>query len=300
MMKTQSLYTLSVVLLLISCRSVSDTPKTKNRIDTLMFDTFNKGFTEWGTNLTLTKEWTFKHEEYHYSDYVQKGEPTGWIKQITGSFKIDSNRIHLNPTNYLTKELFENKSVTIDSLNYFESDSTHIKTVFTLIKWTGNLYLLSEETSFEFGYRRDNDFVKFADNYNSGSEPRWSQPYFAKRSSKERAEKLDLSQIPLQWRGYFLDKPIRIVVTDIEKDIFYDSIYNTSINLFKLNGGEKQGVRAGMTFYGKAGCCTIKIMDADEDGSKGLIELCPYDQNSCKIGDTLISWNEKDYGKYVP
>jgi hypothetical protein len=76
---------------------------------------------------------------------------------------------------------------------------------FHLIQWTGNLYLLSEEQVIQFGIKRDKDFVRFAENYNSGSEPQWPANYFVKRYNRIRNEKLDISHIPARWRGNFSD-----------------------------------------------------------------------------------------------
>ena len=291
-----------IICLFFSCCQNSDQGGYygKGDIDDDLLGTYTKGYSDMGTNLILEEDGTFINEDYYYSDYIQKGEPSAWITEIKGRFKISSNEIVLYPEVYLTKEIYNDSIVILDSLEYYSSDSTTINTEFIIVRWTGNIYLLSEEASFRYGYRVDNDFVLFADNYNSGSEPRWNGSYFAKRNCKVRYESIDLEQIPMKWRSSFLDSLKQVIVIDVEQEYLYDSTFMCYINRYVLEGGEHRGIREGMTFYGKEGCCVLKIMNTDELTSKGIIELCPYHQNSCKVGDTLISWNKKDNGEYPP
>ena len=269
-------------------------------IDESIIGTYKKGSKEMGTNLTLNNEGKFINQKYLYSDCFQQGETSGWITNTIGKFIIDSNKIFLFPDYFVKKELFNDSTIIIDSVRYYKSDSTSINTEFTIIKWNNNIYLLSELQNFLFGYRTDNDIVRFADNYNTGSEPRWNESYFAQRNNKERFEKIDLIQIPPEWRNYFLDTPIKIIVKDVEQNFFYDSMFMNYINRYELIGGVKNNVNEGMTFFGKNGCCILKIMEVFDSTSYGIIELCPRQQNGCKVGDTLSTRNERDNGKYVP
>lgn len=284
-----------------SCQTIStDSSEQQLLLDSLTSGKFIEGYSDFGTELTFNPKGTFEHTKYMYSDYINPKEPSGWLTTITGTYQIDSNQIKLFPEVFMGKEDWGDSIALTDSGKYFESDSTWIRTSFRLIQWTGNFYLLSEEPVFHFGYRRDNDFVHFADNYNSGSEPRWPASYFAKRNNKTKTEELDLSQVPTNWRPYFIDSVAFVVVKNIEENFLYDSMFNKNIHRYILEGGTKNQVREGMTFYGLDGCCTIKIMESSDSTSKGIIELCPNQQNSCAIGDTLTTWNQRDYGKYVP
>ena len=291
---------LFITLLIITiCSFIRNGYSQKTQISDNLYGTYQKGASDLGTQLVLNNDGTFLNKKYIYSDYVQKGEPGAWFTEVSGNLIIDSNTVRLYPEIYMTKKIYHDSVVITDSLKYYESDSTSIKTVFTIVNWNSNIYLLSESPGYTFGYRMDNDFVRFANNYNSGSEPKWPQSYFVKRLNKIRFEKIDSLQIPVKWRKYFLDSMIYVVVSNIEKNIFYDSIFEVYINRYILKGGSKNGIQEGMVFYGKDGCCILKIYEVFEQSSIGIIELCPYNQNSCSIGDTLVSWNEKDNGKYV-
>jgi hypothetical protein len=291
------LYITAIIVTFMSCRI-----DRKKENKTLLVDstlTFNKGYKDLGTNLILNSDGTFIYEDYNYSDYVQEGEPSGWITEIAGKYRTDSNKLSLIPEIILHKELFNFKEVVIDSAKYVDCDSLKIDTAFTIVKWTGNIYLLSMSRSQDLRFRINNDFEKFADNYNSGSEPRWNGNYFALRLSKKRLEKLDKNQIPSEYRDYFLDSAISVIVIKIKEDFAFDNVFNSSISKFELSGGEIKGIKEGMTLYGTDGCCIIKVMQVEKDKSYGLIELCPNQQDACKIGDTLTTWNFRDYGKYL-
>lgn len=253
-----------------------------------------------GTNLTLNSNGSFVNEEYWYSDYVQKGEPSSQSTSTIGKYAVDSNKISLYPEYIIKNKIYWDSIRTVDSLKYYKSDSTTIITEFTVVKWNQNIYLLSELQNFQFGFRTDNDFVRFADNYNSGNEPRWNGSYFAQRNRKDRLEKIELTQIPTKYQSYFIESPIQVTVSNIEYDFFYDSLFMNYINRFELSGGADDNVLKGMTLYGNNGCCILKIVEVFDSISYGIIELCPKDQNACEIGDTLKTRNERDNGKYVP
>ena len=291
---------LSILTLIIILCSCNNRATEKKKIDESVLGTYKKGYKDMGTNLILNSEGKFINQKYRYSDYVQEGEPSGWITNTIGHFETDSNKVILYPDYIVEKELYDNKAKLIDSLEYYKSDSISINTEFTVIKWNSNIYLLSELQNFRFGYRTDNDIVRFAGNYNTGSEPRWNESYFAQRNNKERFEKIDLIHVPLEWRHYFLDSPIKVIVKEVEKNFFYDSMFMNYINRYKLIGGVNNNVNEGMTFFGDNGCCILKIMETFDSTSYGIIELCPKQQNSCKVGDTLSTRNERDNGKYVP
>ena len=295
----ETLTILTFIFIVSSC-NYRLAEKKEKYVDESIVGIYNKGFKDMGTNLTLSSNGSFINQKYWYSDYVQKGEPSGLFTNTIGKYTIDSNSVSLYPDYFVKKEIFRDTTKIVDSAKYYNSDSTTISTVFTVIKWNSNIYLLSEQQNFQFGYRTDNDFVRFADNYNSGSEPRWNESYFSQRNRKDRFEKIELNQIPTEWRSYFIDSPIHIVVSKIKQDFFYDSLFMNYINRFELIGGAKDKVREGMTFYGNDGCCILKIMEVFDSTSFGIIELCSKQQNGCEIGDTLTTWNKKDNGKYVP
>lgn len=294
------LYILVIIIAISSFHFVTKQDPEIVPVDSTIFAKYKKGYKESGVNLTLNDNWTFSYEKYNYSDCIEVGKPVGWISKYTGKFRADSNKILLIPEWLIEIELLNYGSNILDSLKYSEIDSIRIKTEFTIVKWTGNIYLLSEEKSRDLRFRTKNDFEKFADNYNSGSEPRWNEDYFCKRMNKERSEPINKNQIPPMWRDYFVDSIITLVVADIEENIAFDSLFYSQINSYELKGGKSAGVKEGMTFYGKDGCCIIKIMIVDQDKSYGLIELCPFHQDACRIGDTLTSWNFRDNGDYIP
>lgn len=286
-----------IAIFLVNCTQNVNVNNNTNILDSNLIGVFEKSSE---TILTLNSDSTFVHEESMYRDWPSKTEPELWGTRIQGSFSVDSNQLLLTPKFIYKFQQYGDSLAITDSIKYYDSDSTSIKKNYQYLFWSENVYLLSEEPSFIFGYRLDNDFVRFADNYNSGSEPRWVQSYFAKRKNKVATEKIDKSQIPTKYQELFLDSPISIIVSDIEKDFLYDSMFQTNIYRYTLKGGTKNGVNEGMTFYGKEGCCIIKIMEVDELSCKGIIELCPFQQDGCNIGDTLLTRNERDYGKFIP
>jgi len=109
-------------------------------------------------------------------------------------------------------------------------------------------------------------------------------------------EPFDLTQFPKEYHDYFFKGERCVVVERIEEAFSHDSVHQVDLNRFYLNGGKSNGIREGMTFYSKiGGCCVLKITESSEDKSTGWIELCPYSQDACEVGDTLR--NETDYGK---
>jgi len=293
------IFIILITLFVYSCNDNCKTNQLADQIDTTILGIYNSGYGELRENLNLFDDSTFIYEEYWYSDYIQKGYPSSKVIKINGDYLKEQNTIILNPVHYLKQDIYEDTVKTLIDENYYFSDSTKIKTKFYIIKWSENVYLLSEENTNESGLYFENDFIRFANSYNSGSEPNYSELYFVKRVNKKRFGKIDITQIPEKYVSYFLDTFIEVKIVKIEKDVFFDSLLHTSINKIVLNRGKENGILEGMEFY-SGGCCNIRIIEVSENTSTGIIELCPYHQDACQVGFLLTSWNSKDYGKYAP
>jgi len=293
-----------IILILLSfiwaCSNTEKKPLKFSQPRTELLGLYIKGSSDYGKTIKLDSGNKFTYESFSYSDIIIEPEPIGLIRIIQGKFKINSNVVYLSPELILQKEVHEQFQITVDSIPFYESDSTSIKKIFNVVKWANNIYLIAEDSSINIGDRADNEFIEFANNYNSGSEPKSGPLYFANRASENTYENIDKEQIPIQWQDYFIDSVIQTTIIAVEEDYLYDSKLNLSISRFELNSGSDSGIKVGIEFYGEEGCCIIKIIETTRITSKGIIKLCTYHQDVCKIGDRLSTWNEREFGKYVP
>jgi|GEM_PF-3811269 len=300
MMQLDFIYYIRFIIMLcfgFSCQNHNESLTQKSVVDSRTLGTFTKGYGDLGAELILYPDGSFEHTQFFYDDVVNPDTPSGRLWTTIGMFEKDSNLVKLSPKHVFEKEDWGDTLIVKGSYEYVKSDFTRIQTSLYMVEWSDNIYLLSEEAD-PYLVARHADFLLFANNYNSGSEPEWTSWYFAKRNYKSKANNLNLAQIPPPWRPYFLDTVAYVVVSGVEQDFLYDSIFDTSISKYILNGGIQNQVRPGMEFFGK-NCCHLTIMESDDSTSTGIIEVCPNQQDACHVGDTLTSYNHHQYGAYL-
>lgn len=226
------------------------------------------------------------------------------VQRIFGSYLIDSGRLKLNPKQLTNVNYFgfDSNDFKKDSLEYYSSDSTFLKKEFQVFTWDSLTYLLSEDSYSYWGFPEDeNDYERFSDYYNSGYEPRQSGSYFVKRVDGHFPKtELDVANLPLKYRGRFLQEPIVGEILNVDKiEKLVDSGQVQLINRYKINRGRQDGVMEKMEFYGDDGCCTIRITDVDEKTSFGHIHLCYDYQADCGKGGRVTTYLEREKGAFV-
>lgn len=240
-----------------------------------------------GVTLELDEIGNFTHENQMWG-CTGGGE----VRRIRGKFKIDSNKLILIPKSLIDINYFgfDIKNLEKDSIEYYSSDSTYLKTDFQIIEWDSIVYLLSEERFSNWGYEQDeNDYEDFAGYYNSGYEPQTSGSYFVKRKKDSNPKNdLDISILPNEYQPLFLREPIIAKIIEVkEVELDYGDEKPVKKKQFKLNKGKENGVFNKMEFYGEDGCCIIKIINSEEGYSYGRIFLCFDYQAECGTGDVL-------------
>ena len=164
-------------------------------VDTLTFTNFEENFL---SKLYLLSNGNYTNERYNYSCY--EGQNKGKI--IQGTYIKDSFYLNLFPyrIDYVDFEFDFYSADTTETI--FGADSLINNTKFKIIKWGKNTYLLSS-----FKYQSDdmNDYKRFATNIKESEEPRSGYGYFSMRSSDSVVSKLDINQIPNDWKNLFVD-----------------------------------------------------------------------------------------------
>lgn len=291
-MRYQLAFIITITLSLSASSKTRIHKSTGTSLDTAVLGKYHAGYSDIGSDLILNKDGSFILKNYHYTDVNIENDgqqEMGRLKIYYGTFSLHHNTISLTPKVLVRRKALKIREVLQDSVAYYESDTTSLARNFSVIKWIGNIYLLSA-ASYE------NDFIAFANHYNSGGEPGLSSSYFAKRWNTERHKQIDVSQLPKKWRGYILDSVIHVRITKVDKNVKY----NKPINIdywYEINKGKQHGIKKGMILYGKY-CCSLLIMEVTQTSSKGIIAHCPFNQDACKTGDVLVSWNEQDHGKF--
>ncbi|WP_117880476.1 hypothetical protein [Aureibaculum luteum] len=201
-----------VILLLLTIISCNDGNKNQKyseeivkKIDTTHFKF--KGFNV-GSKLDLLSNGNFYYENYWYG-CMGGGEN----KKVYGIFHIEDKKLKLKPDsiNLATLPFTRHNNPLIQTFKY-GADSLKIKTEYDLINWGDNAYLLSsvKDDPIFIDLEPENDFQRFAYYYNYGLEPKQHGEYLfyeKKTQSDSLNMKLNLKEIPIEWRNLFLEKP---------------------------------------------------------------------------------------------
>lgn len=235
-----------------------------NITDTLEYS--QKGFND-GILLSLIDNKTFEYEKYSYGciggSHVEK--MYGYYEKESDYLKLFPERVKIE-TKYID---FDMDNIIIES-NYVP-DSFSIKTDYYIVDWGNNEYLLSEDSSL-VGDEQINDFHRFSEYFNSGSEPENSGRYLVNKSNDSdfENEDLNISTIPIKWRYLFLIQPIKSFVKDFRiSTVHRDDDHPQKLDI-EINKGSLNQVRKGMTFTNEDGKFSMKIDSVREHSSFGI------------------------------
>lgn len=234
--------------------------------------------------LELNRNGTFKYKNQFWA--CTGG---GKVYKRTGTFEIDSNRLKMNPKTIINLKYNELdfRPFRKDSLDYYLSDSTRIRTEYHFIHWEKIIFLLSEEHYNQWNYPIDeNDFILFANDYNAGRKMEDNPSFFMKKTKDFiPSKKLDSSSFPKKYQHLLLKKAINTEIIDIKKEV--NKKNNKLTSIYKINKGSKDNISNFMLFYGKEKCCKIKIFDVHESSSLGKRVWCHDDETVCKKGEII-------------
>ncbi|MGG8496848.1 hypothetical protein ACQY1Q_10550 [Tenacibaculum sp. TC6] len=245
-MKKEICITILLLPLLFSCIREKNKLYTSNlskKIDTISYS--YKGFNN-GLRLDLLSDGRFINEDYLFS--CMGG---GKRKKVFGVYRKDSLKLILVPKTIELKEYKDNllMNAITTNLNY-GVDSLKIKTEFQMVKWGGNEYLLSAVFDYGWSSEEENDYIRFADYFNSALEPETSGRYLVKRTKDSIKSDFDLQQIPVKWQGLFLKEPMVVKVKGIKKIIDPDD-QEVIFWRIELDKGKTDGVNTDLRFYTK-------------------------------------------------
>jgi hypothetical protein len=278
-----------LVSILIGFFSIKSIAITNNSFvqnsDTLKYS--YRGFNN-GLILLLNKN-TFTFKDYYSSCFGD-----GKTKKVFGKFVIKDDKLILKPQKIelidypliLSEENDINPKVT--QLKY-GVDSLRIKTNYNIIRWRSFTYLLSEALETNWFGLQENDFIKFANYYNSGREPNKNGKYLRSKnaSQKKSKNKLNLKQIPSKWRSYFLPHPISIKIKTLTKKIDYDGNKELISWFFEFNKGNTDGIRKGMLFETKSKNFLVYIDSVTQHSSFAKTYIYNEDEKSFPVGSEL-------------
>jgi hypothetical protein len=247
-----------------------------------------------GRSLELRSDSQFVFKSYFGSCFGYRTE-----HYSAGRYAFNGTNLVLSPQYFISTDFSRKGRETYDSAAYYDSDSTHLKTKFRLITWDSARYLLCDDYRDDWGNMHDNDFDQFVEHYNAG----YAAPIFMHYlTSKPRGHvpvsRFDVSQLPAEYQSFILSKPLEAEVVSVmktEQKYFYGQ--QGSVNLYKLNKGQNQGVFKRMVFYGDGGCTTIRVTEVEGDVSYGVTHLCFDLHNSAAPGTKLSTYNGKLSGK---
>jgi len=179
------------------------------------------------------------------------------LTKTYGKYVIeDSTLLTLFPVSIETLEYIDYNTITpkITKSNYIDK-SRKINTQFRIIKWNLSTYIMNETY-----YDSENDIIRFADNFNSGDEPKYHGRYFVSENKKLDTLKneLDLNQIPEKYHSYFLKTPIIAKIKSAKK--IFDKHYQGETGwLIEIDKGSTSNVSNRLTFKIKTGGLSLDI-----------------------------------------
>ena len=261
-------------LLIISC---SNKDSNKEELITQQIDTLKYSYSGFNNGFELL---LLSNKKFEVSDYVYGCTGGGQTKKVSGTYKIDSTKLILEPeyVRLLIYPLYID-GVTKKIETKYGVDSLKIKTKYDLVNWGNYRYLLSEESSI-IGKEPINDYHRFSKNYNSGYEPKNSGRYL-KMLSKEKetnTEGLNFSSLPKKWRNLFLSEPL---ISKVNKITITISKKDSELKIWKLeiDKGINDNVLKGMEFNDEFGDFSMKIDSVGEKSSFGLAYVYDFEDN---------------------
>jgi len=237
-----------------------------------------------GQVLHLLHNDQFIYEQYAYSCFFG-----GERKTVSGQFQMNDTSLQLIPDTVSILTIPRDIKYTPEEITKgYDPDSLNIKTSFRIVRWNDNTYLLSDMNEMDWNGEEVNDFLKFADCYNAGIEPKLHGLYLVadKKLNEVASEDLDRSQIPEQWRKYFLTSPIAARIVSIEKTIDKEDseIFYWMITLDK---GSDENVRKGMSFQSETGEVILDIDSVSQHGCTGIVSKYEVGDKDALLGTVL-------------
>ncbi|MDT0647069.1 hypothetical protein RM545_10230 [Zunongwangia sp. F260] len=241
----KTLLPLITLLLLLSCsEQKGNKQETSSRnIDTTFFkaDGFNMGL-----ELALLSNNKFVLKTSMFSCFGG-----GEIRKFAGSYSKDQTQLKLKPETVTITVYTEESPMSNPEIRELQygPDSLKTKTIFQILEWNNNEYLLSEQSTSFYGFEdEESDYENFAYYYNSGDEPEEHGWYLVNEAvEKDSAtSSLDLDKIPPKYRGAFLKQPIAAEITNTEK---VPELEDEGEHwLITINKGEVDGVNKSLIF----------------------------------------------------
>lgn len=281
-------YLLIFFLLCCCCQKEKSSVKSglaSEKIDTVKYayDGFNMGH-----KLDLLTNGNFISNNYLFSCFGG-----GQRTEVWGRFEIKNAELKLFPEKVKFTEYSDDlvpKPITM--VYNYHSDSLEFKTNYSIIQWNGLEYLLSSEFDQEdlpeLGLKKENDFIRLADYYNSGIEPEEHGIYLVQKGQRSDSINwnLDLNQIPMKWRSIFLEEPISAKILNIEK-VNHPLDPSRSTWFVEINKGSKDNINKSLRFQGKDGNYLMNITRITNSRSYGYFYYEELDHDDLPIGMEL-------------
>lgn len=274
-----------ILFLILSCSKGKEQSKRgKNIIQDIHVDTLRysyDGFNN-GLKLDLLSDGRFISENYIFG--CTGG---GMRKKIFGTYKINNTNLKLVPQKVELIEYpmdMESKPITTNITS--EIDSLKIKTEFQIVKWQNKKYLLSDYYDLNWSLEKENDYIRFANHFNSGLEPELSGMYLVTQIKDTIKTEFDLKQIPQKWQSYFLKEPISVKIRMIKKIIDPNDKENISWQI-ELDKGKKDRLNNRLSFKTKDGELYIHVDSVLTNRSYGVIYMYDFSPEKFPVGTEL-------------
>lgn len=269
-----------LLLIIVGCSNNKHKSDHKIKID-LKIDTLRYSYTGFnnGLQLDLLSDGRFINERYLFSCFG-----SGERKKVLGTYKLDDVNLILSPkTIELTEYSSEMEIKPITRSIKYGVDSLKIKTNFKLIRWDNKKILLSESFDNNWSFEEENDFLRFADYFNSGLEPESSGMYLVKSTKDSIFSKLDIKQIPKKWRKYYLNEPLNAKIKSITKviDPEDNQYFHWQIELDK---GRNNGIFKNISFSTEDDSIYFHIDSVENNRSFGKYYMPDFTKEKYSIG----------------
>lgn len=197
------------------------------------------------------------------------------VQIVTGTYSINDSKVVFMPEKIMKShsafELFTQNLVFEDTLDYYDSDSTKIQKEYWLVSVEKVRFLISESSqgTLDECFYKSSNFISLANLYNSREELSACEYLLANKDTIMNFRNLDVSkEIPMSWRGFFLEEPIQAKIQSVK--IIKDEM-SALVQSCKLDKGEVSGVKVGMKFFENSiSSDFIEISEVFENYSKGL------------------------------
>lgn len=245
-----------------------------------------KGFNH-GMFIRLFSDGSFSNEVYSWG--CTGG---GYQKIVSGEYAELGNRLEFEPLTTVFNEYSDMDELTTDTVDYYHSDSTKIQPIYYKVSLGGENLLISNEKFDEHNetFYKSSSFVELANGFNSGRDVFLKKQLLATRDTIFQAKSLEMpSEIPDEWREYFLSSPIDCnVVSVVNQKEVLNSGRTARTSIYSLDIGESSGIRIGMKLYSQTEECEeVEVFEVGKENSKARGSTQYAGNKSCKRNSTL-------------